>query len=233
MRFPVCYRLFFRRSLAAPVLSALAFAVLYMTAPSQAQAGPDPRIGHHLYRSYCYVCHGPEGRNSGPLARKMGLGPADLTSKRYQRMSVGKLAGLIAGYSRDKDSKMPKWGEALPEANIEHLAAYILQIDREDILTRGDVRRGRDTFNKSCVACHGTRGEGDGVLAVLIGIPMVDFTDGEKMKAVSGKALVRSISQGKGEYMPSWAGILSDMEIVDVAAYVKSLGGQPLKKTTR
>lgn len=232
MRFPVCYRPFSRRAGAAP-LFALAFAVLYMTVPSQAQAGPDARIGHHLYRSYCYVCHGPEGKNSGPLARKMGLGPADLTSKRYQAMSVEELAGLIAGYSRDKGSKMPRWGEALPQTNIENIAAYILQIDNGGILTRGDVRRGRDTFNKSCVACHGPRGKGNGVLADLIGIPMVDFTDGERMKDISGEALARSISQGKGEYMPSWAGTLSDMEIIDVAAYVKSLGVQPSGKNAR
>ena len=52
---------------------------------------------------------------------------------------------------------------------------------------------------------------------------MMDFTQSENMKKISDDDLLDLIREGKGDYMPSWKGILSDNEIVDVASYVRLL----------
>ncbi len=188
-----------------------------------AQDAPNPLLGSHLYRSYCLICHGVDGKSVGPLAAKLGFEPADLSSETYQTKAVVELATIIAGYQRPGDSNMPSWAMALSQKELLHIAAYVSEITRTDLRHRGDTRRGRIIFKSACVACHGKDGTGRGVLAHLIQIAMIDFTMSENMKGMSDEELVKLIREGKGDYMPSWKGALSDDEITDVAAYVRLL----------
>jgi cbb3-type cytochrome c oxidase subunit III len=190
---------------------------------THAQDQPNPLLGSHLYRSYCLVCHGVDGKTVGPLARKLGFEPADLSSEAYQAKTVAELAAIIAGYRRPGDSNMPSWGMALSKLELRDIAAYISEITRKDLRLKGDTRRGRVIFKRACVACHGKDGTGRGVLAHLIHIAMIDLTVSENMKGMSDEELVKLIREGKGDYMPSWTGTLTDDEITDVAAYVRLL----------
>lgn len=52
---------------------------------------------------------------------------------------------------------------------------------------------------------------------------MMDLTESDDMKKISDQDLIDVIRDGKGVYMPSWAGILTDSEIIDVASYVRLL----------
>lgn len=196
---------------------------MVLTLGAYAQDTPNPLLGNHLYRSYCLVCHGVDGKSVGPLATKLGFEPADLSSQTYQAMTVVELATIIAGYQRLGDSNMPSWAMALSQTELLHIAAYVSAISRTDLRHRGDTRRGRIIFKSACVACHGKDGTGRGVLAHLIQIAMIDFTMSENMKGMSDEELVKLIREGKGDYMPSWKGTLSDDEITDVAAYVRLL----------
>ena len=199
------------------------FSVTMLSFDTYAQDRPNPLLGSHLYRSYCLVCHGIGGKSVGPLAKKLGFEPADLSSKTYQAKTVAELAAIITGYQRSGDSNMPSWGMALSEAELLDIAVYISEITRKDLRFKGDTRRGRVIFKRACVACHGKDGTGRGILAHLIQIAMTDFTMSENMKGMSDEELVNLISEGKGDYMPSWKGTLSDDEITDVAAYVRLL----------
>jgi cbb3-type cytochrome c oxidase subunit III len=180
-------------------------------------------LGNHLYRSYCLVCHGVDGKSVGPLARKLGFEPADLSAETYRAKTVVELAAIIAGYQRLDDSNMPSWAMVLSQTELLHIAAYVSEIARTDLRFKGDTRRGRIIFKSACVACHGKDGTGRGVLAHLIQIAMIDFTMSENMKSMSDEELVKLIRDGKGDYMPSWKGSLSDDEITDVASYVRLL----------
>jgi mono/diheme cytochrome c family protein len=195
-----------------------------LTTGTYAQDEPNPLVGSHLYRSYCLVCHGEDGKGGGPLAIKLNLDPADLSSEQYQTKTVEDLAAVIGGYWRKKDSDMPKWGLALPKTDLLDIAAYISKIANKDLKYTGDTRRGRVVYKRTCSACHGEFGRGKGVLANLfLRISAVDLTESLDMKIMSDEQLIKVVREGKGEYMPPWKGTLSDDDIVDVAAYVRML----------
>lgn len=202
---------------------ALLVAAAISASDSVAQDEPNPLIGGHLYRSYCLVCHGSDGGNAGPLAKKLGFTPTDLTSEAFQSAKVQDLAAIIGSYRRPEDSNMPNWGLVLTEAELLDLAAYVSNMAQGRFAFRGDTRQGRVVFKRACVACHGRFGTGRGILAYLIGIPMVNFTESTVMREISDDDLVTLIREGKGEFMPSWKETLSDDQIVDVAAYVRLL----------
>jgi cbb3-type cytochrome c oxidase subunit III len=201
----------------------LACGAAMLATVARAEDEPNALRGSHLYRSYCFVCHGTDGQSSGPVARNLELTPANLSAQRYQTMDVQDIASVIAGYRDQKNSSMPNWGMVLNRADLLDLAAYISNISRTDLRYIGDTRRGRAVFKSACVACHGKIGTGEGLLAHLFRIPMMDFSLSENIKKMSDEDLLNMIREGKGDYMPSWKDILSDREIVDVASYVRML----------
>jgi mono/diheme cytochrome c family protein len=101
--------------------------------------------GPEMFRAYCAVCHGADGRGGGPAADALKKRPADLTQ--LSRKSGGKfpafrIANIIQGRdvvaahgSRD----MPIWGSvfrtlgdtATVEMRIQNLTAYLQSIQRQ------------------------------------------------------------------------------------------------------
>jgi cytochrome c5 len=49
-------------------------------APEAAADPPPAYEGRRLYVSCCQLCHGTAGKGDGPLAEKMQISPADLTT---------------------------------------------------------------------------------------------------------------------------------------------------------
>lgn len=204
-------------------LSVLSFFSLIALSSSSIAQDLNPLIGVQLYRSYCLVCHGKDGNSQGPVAERHNLSPADLTASKYQTMSASELTELIGAYRMGDAAKMPNWGLLLPKADLLDIASYISLLTSEDIRFTGDARRGRVAYKKACIACHGQFGRGEGLLAHLLQIPMMDFTNTREMKQMSDNELIEIIRKGKGDSMPSWKGFLSDGEIIDIAAYVRLL----------
>jgi cytochrome c oxidase cbb3-type subunit 3 len=202
----------------------VSFFLTLVIIPAYAQNTGDPYIGKRLYKSFCLVCHGSSGDSKGPLAKKLNLHPTNLASEKYQKKSVAEMAKIIGGYGRVEGSTMPVWRDVLPESNIKNIASYLALIKIKSLRFKGDKRQGRLIFNSSCAACHGPMGKGRGILAKIIGAPMVDFTKRESLKHLSDNKLILIIKEGAGELMPGWEGTLNNDEIINVAAYVRSLG---------
>ena len=198
-------------------------AAMMLATDTYAQDEPNALIGSHLYRSYCLVCHGVDGKGAGPIAKNLNLEPADLSSEQYRTRKVEDLAAIIGDYRGRAGAGMPSWGAVLSREELLDIAAYIPKIIEKDLRFTGDTRRGRVIFKRACVACHGQIGTGRGLLAHLIQIPMMDFTKSENMKKMTDEDLLKIIREGEGDYMPSWKGSLSDNEIADVASYVRML----------
>ncbi len=73
---------------------------------------------------------------------------------------------------------------------------------------------GKQIYDRYCMGCHGVNGEG-----MMPGMP--NFALGERLDTTD-RDLAERIRQGNG-VMPGFAGTLSDREIDDVIAYIRSL----------
>jgi mono/diheme cytochrome c family protein len=86
-----------------------------------------------------------------------------------------------------------------------------------------DLARGKALYERHCMTCHGPRGYGDGPNALLLTITPANFhRPGSFMK--SDETLLRMIEHG-GVFSPmhSWRGRLTDGEMQDVLAYIRTL----------
>jgi mono/diheme cytochrome c family protein len=78
---------------------------------------------------------------------------------------------------------------------------------------------GADTYKAKCAMCHGA----DGLAATPMGKTMkvLSFKDPTMVKAPDAQ-FIASTKDGKGK-MPAYAGKLTDAQITDVVAYIRSL----------
>jgi mono/diheme cytochrome c family protein len=91
-----------------------------------------------------------------------------------------------------------------------------------------DAARGKIQFENYCVSCHGPRGEGDGPVAATLDPKPARLGDRAYMSAKTDDYLFQVIknggaSVGRSPLMAPWGGTLSDAQIRDVIAYVRSL----------
>jgi mono/diheme cytochrome c family protein len=99
---------------------------------------------------------------------------------------------------------------------------------------QGDADKGEETYVRRCMGCHGEEGEGDGPAAERLIPPPRDFTFGlYKFKTTAfdddianDSDLARMIRDGMpGTAMPNWGDVLSEQDIRDVIAYIKTFSG--------
>lgn len=116
----------------------------------QATRGPaqrtDPTSGVDMYRSYCAVCHGADGKGNGPAAPALKQQPPDLTQ--LSRKNNGKfpdfrIADVIQGDSipaAHGSRDMPMWGDifrsiqrddTLVKLRVHNLTDYIASLQQK------------------------------------------------------------------------------------------------------
>jgi mono/diheme cytochrome c family protein len=83
----------------------------------------------------------------------------------------------------------------------------------------GDLAKGKTLFSKHCAGCHGPHGKGDGYK--LLGPDPANLTS-PSTKEKSDADLLATIHEGKPN-MPSWKGLLSEHDLRNVLAYVRTL----------
>ena len=109
----------------------------------------DPVSGEGLYRMYCAVCHGKDGRGDGPAAIELKTPPPDLTT--LARRHGGKypdayVTDVLRNGVRTPahgTSDMPIWGplfgtvggtdQALVNIRITNLVNYIKSLQVKDV----------------------------------------------------------------------------------------------------
>jgi len=93
-----------------------------------------------------------------------------------------------------------------------------------------DAAKGKAVTQVKCVGCHGEGGTGNGVMLQMLNVttPPVPWTDKTRMAAFSDADLTKIITSGgaavgKPPIMPAFKSQLSDAQIADVIAYIRSL----------
>ncbi len=100
----------------------------------------------------------------------------------------------------------------------------------------GDVAAGHEQYKIYCATCHGETGCGDGPLSETLDPKPAKHCDGNYMNALSDEHLFKVIKEGgaavgKSAQMAPWGGTLSDAQIWDVIAFIRSIAEPPYQKT--
>ena len=95
-----------------------------------------------------------------------------------------------------------------------------------------DVAKGATLYAANCASCHGPRGDGDGPTAAALTPKPAKHHDGAYMNTLTNEHLFQVIKEGgpsvgKSPLMAPWGGMLSDKQIWDVVAFVRSLAAPP------
>ncbi len=86
-----------------------------------------------------------------------------------------------------------------------------------------NVAHGKELFEKNCQTCHGATGMGDGPLGASLNPKPRNFHDAGYMSGRPDDSLFASVKYGKSQ-MPAWgAQGMSDQDIHDAIAYVRTL----------
>lgn len=91
-----------------------------------------------------------------------------------------------------------------------------------------EARQGRAVYQHYCQTCHGEAGAGDGFNAFNLDPHPRDLSDPAFQKAKSDADLSDAIRRGGAgvglsALMPPWGHTLSDRQIADLVAYLRSL----------
>jgi cytochrome c oxidase cbb3-type subunit 3 len=92
----------------------------------------------------------------------------------------------------------------------------------------GDAAKGKAKYAQVCAACHGASGKGDGPAAASLSVKPRNHTDAKYMRTLTDQQIFDFIKHGgqalaKSPLMPPWGGSLSDDQIQDLVAYIRSL----------
>ena len=76
-----------------------------------------PASGQEMYKTYCAVCHGTDGKGNGPAAEALKVPPTDLTALavknggKYPAMRVAAIIGGEQVLAAHGTKEMPIWGK--------------------------------------------------------------------------------------------------------------------------
>ena len=97
-------------------------ALTIVTARSPSVTGVAATDGEELYRNYCAVCHGAEGRGDGPAASSFDPPPPDLTdAERMEQLTDERLLEVLSTGS----GTMAGFESMLTPEELEAVAEYV------------------------------------------------------------------------------------------------------------
>ncbi len=112
------------------------------------------------------------------------------------------------------------------------LASVVLSAVQVD--AKPNAARGKRIYGQYCTPCHGIKGDGRGPRArnEALQPPPRDHTNGFYMNIQSDVRFFKVIKYGGkannlSHVMPQWKHILSDKDIVDIIAYIRTLAVNP------
>jgi mono/diheme cytochrome c family protein len=203
------------------VLVALALVALPSFAQNRAAQNPAPRSqnaatgnvqkGKEAFAMHmCATCHGPEGQGAvGPLLAPPPRVFGDFT--RYVRQPAGKMP--------------PFTRQALSDADLADIYAFLQSANPAPVsnlssLTGNSQNGTRIYAADGCYECHGRVGQGaQSTAAPRIGPP-----------ALTIDAFARYIHAPTGNMPPYTSKVVSDQDIADIYAFLKSVPPAPAAK---
>lgn len=113
-------------------------------------------------------------------------------------------------------------------AAISMVSFFVAGYQKAAAMPDGNASAGRQIHVNNCARCHGPDGKGDGPAGKLLKTKPADWTDKARMGKLSDDHLYKIIwggggLVGKSTLMPAFKDKLSDQQIRDVRAFIRSL----------
>ncbi len=100
--------------------------------------------GEHLYNTYCFVCHGMEGKGDGPVIKR-GFYPMNLTSPAV----IARTNGYIYAYIRYGGKvMMPSYRESITSEGAWDVVNYVRKLQGNP-KAEPDTPQGKNTVEES------------------------------------------------------------------------------------
>ena len=92
----------------------------------------------------------------------------------------------------------------------------------------GNAKAGKTVFTTYCTVCHGNEGKGDGPGAVALNPKPRNLSDSKLMATIDDATRLKAVTEGGASVnvspvMPSFKEAMSEQQIRDVLAFVKTL----------
>ncbi|MEM7706318.1 MAG: c-type cytochrome [Pseudomonadota bacterium] len=201
------------------------FLVVALVAGSAAQAAWEPpalseedtQRAENMYQTYCALCHGKDregyAADHAPSLRSKSLLSTGLPNFVYMTIGWGRANTAMEGYSEEM-------GGPLSREDIGLLTVWLAQVEPVEFIelssksVAGDAARGATIYAENCAECHGETGQG--VTAPSLG-------DQALLAHASDQFLRYAVVNGRdGTPMKSFSDVLSDEQIDNVVAYLRS-----------
>jgi ubiquinol-cytochrome c reductase cytochrome b subunit len=189
-----------------------------------ASANPSDQRGETVFKAHgCAACHGASG---------VGTSRAPALAKLAGNMTATALAKVLQHPTHAMQAGgMPT--VELKSEDMTALVAYLRSLGTPVGERKRDVSSpdrpanpvaGKRIYAQHCADCHGPTGKGDGTVGRALRLTPTDFTattsdDAEWLKVIE----LGSKATGKSDGMKGFAGELTDVQIRDVLAHVKTL----------
>ena len=180
-----------------------------------------------LYHNYCSVCHGDHGDGNSRASSSFNPPPRDFTKSTLPRdymiaiVREGKAGTAMAG-----------WGTQLNNKEIEALVDYVRSTFMR-ISTDPQILRGKEIYAKSCVLCHGDRGQGAVYTQAGMTKPPRDLSTPQARAELTRSQLIEAVTNGRsGTAMLSFRSQLPKKDIEAVAAYIDAVLMMPASQVS-
>lgn len=181
----------------------------------------DVSRGAVVFLDDCAGCHGDHGRGDGKAGQAVLPKPADLAAIRFSTEFLRQTL-----WNGVRGTQMPSW-RSLPLSDLSALTAYLQSshpITDSSIVAPKSPEDGKGLYEKNCLLCHGSSGDGKGPAGATLAPPPSNF----KMIQPDLDYIERVLSDGiPGTAMPVWKDQLSESNRTAVARYVRSLYDSP------
>lgn len=162
--------------------------------------------GRNLFVNNCAACHGSDARGAP--------GFPNLADNDW--LYGGTPADIQTSITNGRGGIMPPLGASMKDDQLDAVVAYVRSLSGSEAPTE-QIVAGRETFNTTCVACHGPDAKGN----KLVGAP--NLTDSTWLYGGSKATVKQTLLHGRQGHMPAHKDKLSEPKIKLLAAYVWSL----------